>query len=482
MGVAFVPLYIHLLGPEQFGLVGFMLSLQAISILLDFGIGVFLGRELGRRSHDHEVRGQIARLIRTFEFIIWPISAIILISLASGSDAIASHWLNADGMNQESVANAVSIMALAIAFLWPSSFYSSALAGLERQPRLNLIAIVFATLRFAGVLPFLYLANEPLFGFLWWYVAVAVAQTTVTAFALWRVLPASTVPVRFYLGDLVSARHFAFGVFAVTATSLALSQIDRLSLSALRPLSELGYYTVAVTVSGGMGRLIQPIFGAIYPRMSRLVVANDHATVAALYRLSAQGLAVICGSVACIVVVYSREILWLWTGDAALAAMVAMPMSILVVGTALNGLMTAPYALQLAHGHTGLPLMANLVALAVGAPLCLLATSRWGMTGASLLWFGTNLSYLLFVVPVVHRKHLPAQRMGSYLRDIVPPVVAAFVIAVGAKAMHPEITRDLPGLSWLVIVSTITLIMATLSSPALYYLLRNSRAPSDKPR
>ncbi|HVA55022.1 MAG TPA: polysaccharide biosynthesis protein, partial [Gammaproteobacteria bacterium] len=69
MGVAFVPLYIHMLGMEAFGLIGLMLSIQALSMLLDLGMGGALNRELARRSHNADAAVTIGDLVRTFEWL-----------------------------------------------------------------------------------------------------------------------------------------------------------------------------------------------------------------------------------------------------------------------------------------------------------------------------------------------------------------------------------------------------------------------------
>jgi len=471
MGVAFVPLYIRALGAENFGLVGFMLSLQAMSLLLDFGIGVFLGRELARRAHDPVRRGLIRQLIYTFEWLVWPTSAAIALVLMLGSDVIAQHWLRPQHLSHAATVSAIRIMGLAVALLWPSSFYTSALTGLEQQPRLNAIAAIFATLRYVGVLPLLYFTDTGLQGFLWWYVVVAAAQTTCTALVLWRLLPPARNPLRFRTVELIDARHFAFGIFAITASALVLSQIDRLTLSALRPLSELGYYTVAVTVSAGLGRAVQPMFNAIYPRMSRLVASRDHATLVQLYHLASQCLAVIASAIACVIGFYAESVLWLWTGDATLAAKVALPLAVLVAGSALNGLMNVPYALQLASGRTRLPIISNTIALLLGIPFCIVAVQRYGMNGAAWLWFAVNFNYVLFVVPLIHQRLLRGELGQWYLRDVLPPVIVSLAVTLIAKCLHPTLDRDLAGLMWLAGIGLIVLAATALASTGVRNLL-----------
>jgi O-antigen/teichoic acid export membrane protein len=364
------------------------------------------------------------------------------------------------------------VMGPAIALLWPSSFYASALTGLEQQPRLNALAAFFATLRYAGVIPVLYVAHAGLQGFLWWYVGVAALQTACSAVLVWRLLPPATLSPRFHVGELIRARQFALGIFVITATSLALSQVDRLTVSALRPLAELGYYTVAVTVSGGFGRLVQPMFNAIYPRMSRLVAGGDQATLRELYRLATQGLAVVISATALVLVAYARDVLWLWTGDAGLADRVATPMAILIVGAALNGLMNAPYALLLAHGRTRLPIASNAIALLIGVPFCYLAVQRYGLTGAAMLWLSVNVGYLLVVAPLIHSRLLQDTNRQWYMRDVLPAFLAATAATLLAKQLHPALTRDIAGVTWLAAIGAFVLAVTALASGEMRNLLR----------
>ncbi len=153
MAIAFVPLYIRVLGIEAFGLVGMMLSLQAISLLLDLGMGGVLNRELARRSHTTSTAQSAGNLVRTLEWLVWPTTLVIAVSIGLASGPLANHWLTPQSLTRADTANAIIVMGLAVALQWPSSFYSNGLSGLERQPALNLINACFATLRGAGVIP-----------------------------------------------------------------------------------------------------------------------------------------------------------------------------------------------------------------------------------------------------------------------------------------------------------------------------------------
>jgi O-antigen/teichoic acid export membrane protein len=442
-----------------------MLSLQALSQLFDFGIGGVTNRELAQRTHDEEASKSTRNLVRTFELLVWPLSLLIGLVIWLAGPVIANSWLHPQYLSRADTAAAVSIMGLAVASLWPTSFYSNGLSGLEQQSRLNVINAVFATLRGAGVLPVLYWISPTIGAFLWWYALVGICQSLVSAAALWRALPSGERAPSFNARELTNAKRFAGGLFVITALSLGLTQIDRLTLSAMRPLEELGYYGLAMSVAAGLGRMVLPMFNALYPRFSRLVVTNETEALSRLYHLSSQCVAVVIAAISLVLIMFAKDVLYLWTGDSALANKVALTLAILVAGTALNGLMNLPYALQLANGWTRLTMWMNLVSLLLGIPFCLWAVSQHGMVGAACLWLLINLGFVAVGIPLMHVRLLREEMGTWYLRDTLPPMLAATLAALLARWALPPLSRDIQGVCWLAAVCATTLIAAAFASP-----------------
>lgn len=465
MAVIFLPQYIRILGAEAFGLVGLMLSFQAILQLFDFGIGGAANRELSRRAHDPVLIDSSRDLIRTSETIIWALASVVALVVWWVSGLLATHWLHLSNITPQQAGAAIATMGVAIALLWPSTFYANCLSGLERQPQLNGINVVFATLRYAGVLPVLWWIAPTIEVFLCWYALIGAAQSLVTACMVWRYLPPGQRTARYTSTTLHDSGRFAGGLFAIGVLALGVSQVDRLVLTSLRPMEEMGYYTLALSVAAGLGRMAQPMFNALYPRMSRLVAQHDDATLRTLYHLSSQYLAVVIAAVAAVLIVFAHDVLLLWTGDASLAVRVEPVLALLVAGSALNGLMNIPYALQLAHGRTRLAVGFNAVTLALGLPLCLWAVQRYGMVGATLPWLLANLLALVVGIPVMHRSLLQGEALQWYLRDNLPPLLAGFGVVLVLRALLPELPRDMGGLAWLVLVCGVTLVACALASP-----------------
>lgn len=463
MGIAFLPAYTRVLGMEAFGLVGLMLSIQSISQLFDFGIGGATNRELARRAHDPVLADATRDMLRTSETIIWLLTILVGLLIWLASNLMANSWLQLRAMSRDDAAHAIAIMGIAIALLWPNTYYANCLSGLERQPTLNAIVATFATLRSAGALAVLLWVSPTVVAFFWWYAAVGAGQSIVTAIAVWHAVPQGQRRPRWTGHELRSSRGFAGGLFGVGILAMGVSQLDRLGLATLRPLSELGYYTLALSVAAGLGRMVLPMFNALYPRFSRLVVRHDEATLSELYHLSSQYLSVIVAAVTAILIVYAHAVLLLWTGNPELASKVAMPMAILVAGSALNGLMNIPYALQLAHGWTRLALGLNAVSLLIGIPFCLWVIPRYGMAGAACVWLFANLVSVTIGVPLMHRRLLQREMVRWYLHDILPSLLVALVTALALHLCLPAIQRTGTGFLLLVLACACTLAMSALA-------------------
>lgn len=470
MGLAFIPLYIRLLGLEAFGLVGFMLGMQALTLLFDLGLGGAMNRELARRAATGGIPA--GNLVRTLECIIWPAALAFAVLFWAASSWLAGSWLHLQQLQPERAASVLAIMGLAVALQLPCSIYNNGLAGLERQTRLNVVNAVFATLRYAGVLPLLYWVSPTLEVYAWWSVLVGLLQALTLAFVLWRLLPAGAASTaRFSRGELRDTARFAGGLMTIMVFAVTVSQIDRIVLSYMRPLSDLGYFTLAMSVAAGLGRMVQPMFNALYPRFSRLVSAAAWLELSQLYHLGSQLLSVVVASVSVMLMFFARDVIYLWSGDAATADTVALPLIILVAGSACNGLMNTPYALQLAHGWTRLAAVSNFVALVVGIPFCIWAVDGYGIVGASLLWFCINCGNLIIGIPLMHRRLMRHEMQRWYLHDLLPPILASVLVVGTARLLLLDIERNFQGLLWLALVGGIALLAAALAAPLVREIL-----------
>lgn len=431
--LVFIPFYIKFLGIEAYGLIGFYIMLQAVLQVLDFGLGPTLNREMARYSVQTEKAGEARDFTRTLEIGYWvtgiTAGAIIVIS----APLIATRWVNVGSLPLPVVQKSLLLMGGLAAFQLPLSMYQGGLMGLQRQVLLNGVRITMAILGSGGAVIILWLVSPTITAFLEWQLVVTAGQTAVLGWSLWRSLPPSAHTPRFAPTMLRNVWRFAAGMSGITVSSLILTQLDKIILSKLLPLKMFGYYTLATAVGNGLYVLITPVFSATFPRLSALVAARDEDGVRELYHRGSQLMAALVLPLASILVFFPEEVLSVWTGNMDTARAAAPIVRFLVIGTAINGIMSLPYALQLAHGWTKLGLLITVALIVVMTPSIYIASLHYGAVGAAFVWALLNVLYMGFGVPLTHRKLLVGDTRRWFLGDVAFPMATSLLIAGVAR-------------------------------------------------
>jgi len=226
MSLVFVPLYIHFMGIEAYGLIGIFASLLALFALLDMGLSTTLNREMARLTVLEGKAQEMRDIVRTLEIPYWAAGLLISVIVIVLSPFIAYRWVKAENLSPKTVQTAIMLMGLAVAFQWPMSFYSGGLMGLQRQVLLSGINVVMATFRGAGAVLILWLVSPTVEAFFSWQIVVSVVHISLRVFFLWRSLPPAAETPHFRLELLLNIWRFAAGMTGITLLSAILMQMD----------------------------------------------------------------------------------------------------------------------------------------------------------------------------------------------------------------------------------------------------------------
>ena len=151
----------------------------------------------------------------------------------------------------------------------------------------------------------------------------------------------------------------------------------------------------------------------------------------------------------------------MWSGNQDLVLNTAPILSILVIGSFLNGLSYLPYQLQIAHGWTSLTLKLNIFVVLVSIPSILAIVPIYGVKGAAWVWVVMNAVYLLSASYLTHRKLLLDHKWSWYFSDTFLPAFGAITVMILAKQFQPEGYDD--RLHWLLFL-IVTGILAVVVS------------------
>lgn len=460
MSLAFVPLYIKFMGIEAYGLVGVFASLQALFSLLDMGLSTTMNREMARLSVLSGRAGEMRDLVRTLETIYWGMAVAIGIAVIGLAAPIAHHWVKVEKLSPSTVQQALMLVGGVLAFQWPVSLYSGGLMGLQKQMLLNSVESAVATLRGAGAVLVLWLISPTILAFFAWQIVLSLIRTCIMAAFLWRSLPEPGHRAHFQKGILKGIWRFAAGMTGISLSATILTQTDKIILSKILSLEMFGYYSLATLVASTLYRFIGPVYSAIFPRFSQLVSLNDKDALKALYHKACQFMSVMILPAATVVCLFSPEILLLWTGNPSIVSNTHKIVSILIIGTALNGLMNLPYGLQLAHAWTKLTLYTNIIASVVLVPMIYFLAVHYGIVGAASAWVILNTGYVLICIQIMHSRLLKGEQWRWYFNDVGVPLLPALITAIFWRLLIPSEMSKIAMFVCLVGISATTLLAA----------------------
>ena len=479
MGLAFIPLYIKFMGIESYGLIGIFATLQIIFGLLDLGLGSTLTREMARLSALPHKAQEMRNLVRTLETLYWIVAVFVGIIIIILSSFISHYWIKAGQLSPQTIQQAILIMGLVMIFHMPIGFYSGGFIGLQKQVLLNVINVFMSTLRGAGAILILWLVSPTIQAFLLWQTGISIINTFLLALLLWRELPYSGSRAIFQKQLIKKVWRFAAGMSGISILAVILTQLDKVILSKILSLEMFGYYMLASMAAMSLSRLFTPVFSSIYPRLTQLVSINDQEGLKQLYHKSCQLIAVLILPAAIVIAFFSYEVILLWTQNPATAETTHFILSIMICGTAINGLMHPPYALQLAFGWTKLSLLKTFISVILLGPFIIYMTKQYGITGAAVPWLILNIGLFFIEIPIMHFRLLRKEMWPWYWQDVGVPLIACLCIAGLGRLFFVSTTSQLMMLQYLIILSVVTFGIAAITVPLTRSRLLNQMLKKD---
>ncbi|MXV17393.1 oligosaccharide flippase family protein [Hufsiella ginkgonis] len=427
-----VPIYITYLGSESYGLIGFYTTLNSVFSIFDMGLSATMVREMARLSASNDSGQSMRDLARTFEVIFWAVTIALGCLIIAFSSFISSHWITNTSLSPDVVSKAVMLMGVSLIFHLPTSLYAGGLTGLQRQVTLNIINGITELCKLLLVLTAFHFKGASIANFFYSQIIALTISTVTTAVVYWNYLPAGYVRARFQKQEFLRVWRFSAGMGMLSIVGVILGQMDKLLLIKILSLKQYSYYVLAGTVVALLYKVITPIFQTVYPKMVQMVSAKDPA-LPGKYHNYAQLMLVVVAPVALTIGFFPKEIILFWTQNQLLSTEAGPIASILIIGTAFQGVMFIPYALQLANGITSLSFYVNLISLVVLAPLLFLFVNLFGTEGGAMVWVILNMGYILITVPLMHRTLLKAEMWNWYWFDFIKP---GAIVGAAAYILH----------------------------------------------
>ena len=426
----------RLAGAEQFGLIGFYLTLHGIVAILDTGIGPGIVREVAHaRVGEHEYG--LGSILFTFQGIYAGITGATTIVLIAASWFIATTWLSARTISASDIQYALIIAALIIAAQRQRTVYSVFLEGLEQQVLVNILQSGFAVLRALVVLAALLLVAPTAFVFLSAFLAVCIAELAVTAWYAWNAVE-DDGKAHFLTAMVKKLWSFLLTSSLAVAVGALLQSIDKLVVSAMLPLDVVGRYMFVSQIGLLVLKLIAPNVTAIFPRLAGSIRRSDIAETRRVYFAAAQTVSCIVAVFGLGAVFFGSEAFLLLTSDARAAQDYHWLFALLALAFGFNGFCLIPNALRLSEGKPGTALWINAIAGAFYLPAIWLLTPLYGVIVPAALWFAVNAFVFIVLVACAHRDALAGYALPWLWACVVPQFTASAAVYAVARLLLPQ--------------------------------------------
>jgi O-antigen/teichoic acid export membrane protein len=366
--------------------------------------------------------------MHTLALVYWIGAGGIALTIAGLAPSIAEYWLKSAQLPPQTVAHAVMLMGLVIACRWPIGLYQGALMGAQRLTVSSGVSITMGTVGSLGAVATLIFVSPTIEAFFIWQACAGLLYAAAMRSAAWRVIGRSR-KIKFDLHELKRIWRFSVGMSGVAVLATISVQMDKVVLSSVLSLEDFGRYALAWMIASSLLLLFMPVFNVIYPRFSALVAAGAREELSDLYRLGTRLLSAVLFPIAVVGAVTLEDIILLWTNNADIASNVSSIAALFLVGTAINGVMIFPYALQLAYGATRISLLICSLLVIVMLPLTIVLAQQFGAIGGASAWVLQNCIYLLMGSWLTHRKLLKHIGPRWLLLDVGVPLGLSLLIA-----------------------------------------------------
>jgi O-antigen/teichoic acid export membrane protein len=413
--IIITPIQINLLGMEAYGVVGFIATLQVAFTAFDLGLSSTVTRELAR---DFSLNKRNSNdLLQTATAVYWLFAIILGLGIAIFSGDIARRWFNAGTMDPLLLQQSIQIIAIYLGLRWPVSLYIGILSGMQRMDWLNTVKVGVASFRIIGGVAVLFIWRS-LPPFLIWTALSAFLEVGAYSYACKQVHPTMPIFPKIILSALKRIWRFSASMNALAILTILMVQFDRLVISKLLTLEDLGVYSLAYTAANVVVAIISAFGSATLPWFAAAHSQGDASNLQHRYIAATRALLYITGIVVSSFIFFGRPLLSAWVNPS-VAIAASTPLALLALGSWAAAGAACAYQITIATGFTRIALRMSFISAPFYFIVLYVLVIKFGINGAAMAWLLLNIFYVVFFIPIVHRQILDLDLGESLIKIIL---------------------------------------------------------------
>lgn len=441
----FTPIYIKLLGLNNFGLISFYTIILSFVGVMDAGLSATLSREFAKKSTDDSQFYKLKSL-KTLETVYFIGAGIIIISFLFLAPIIALQWLKINSINGDKAERCILYMGLMAVAQILINFYSGGLIGLEKQVKANMIQVLLGVFRNAFVILILIFIQYDIEYFFLWQLTVSIIFAIVIRFILIHELSNNfTLPnsIGFDKIILKNISAFAGGMFLISVVASINTQLDKLLISKIMSIQDLGYYTLATTFSQVILAIGAPFSTALFPRFTGLYSLSKKTEAEQLFYSFLKLISVLISPLSIVLIFFAQPILGIWINDPSITEKCINIIPYTVVGAYFLAIVVLPYCIVLANGYTKLNNILGICSIFITIPAYYFGIKFFGAVAAAMCWSVTQVGITLIFNYFVNKKYFSLEPMWKwFLNYAILPFIVSLIIILPFYVTHPYVSGN----------------------------------------
>lgn len=422
-GILTIPIIISCFGLEGFGLVSFYYLILATLQIFDFGLSATLLRETALNFNQD--KSYVKSLLRTFICIYLVFGLIFSSILILLTHEVAENWLNISMTDIEEVYRSIFFMGAALFIRWPVSLYQAVLIGSGNQvlySKLNMAMVIFSQI--GAVIYVDSIQGSVSSFFLWMFVASVVHHFMLLFFSNKQLRSHISSKINFHL--IGTVWKYSLQMSGISIVGLLLTQLDKVILSKLLPLSSFAHYSLAVTITSALFIIFIPFYNIIYPKFTHCVLQNNQKKLIEFYETGSYILCALLFPLLFFLSLNSSLIVLTWTQNRQITDDVLPILIPMLIGTTIQGIMYMPYALQQALGKVKIPLIVCCFMLLLMILIMPYLATNYGAIGGAVSWLIVNVFYFFASLTFTHKYLIDTKFSNFVATQLGRPLIITF--------------------------------------------------------
>jgi len=416
------------LGPEILGVVYFASILGVtLSATLDKGLYSLTVLEVSRNYRKDNI--YLTLFIQSWSVIILFLFLTLSLIVYLVVPFLVDSWLNIETLDRNETVYLIRFLSVVALLNFPISFYSSLIRGTQKMVVNNVVDFSSSLFVQLGIVLILFRSGSVMEVSFWMALGALLKLLTYQLlcgrfFSLIALLPKwSKAPV-------VNNFSFLKDMSVISLMSLLLRQFDKLVISKIMMVSDVGFYNFLFIGLQKGTILTNSVATAIYPKFCESKEEEKIKDVFNLYDFYHECICVFTVPIFLFAPWFYLEILG-FVFNEELAEYLFIPLCFLSAGFYFNGTLGIPYRLALAFGETKLAVRQDYIGALIFFPLTIILVDTYGLPGASLGWLLYFLLGYVTFVPFFYERVLNRKAREYYW--LVTRILVLAVLVFGSS-------------------------------------------------